>query len=296
MRRRTITKRRQQELRYDAYLRRGGAPFRGIRSDAETHEQVEEQIPISGKAYIEQDHLCTYWYNPTLKRWTRMIGVDTSYDNKRKEQLAAKGRTQDDEDTFDFSIGKRKQQCYGDIVAVEGNDEMFRCKDKEGNKTLRLHQQWFEHKYALPMNKGECEGLCSFSDGWVFPEGEDGIPSDIDLAFDQHGDPLATHVTCAACNTRLCRKCYFTMLKYHASHGPYLAQLVDTYYLYRTHKIEHPIDSTTYASFLNLIRQENPKALDYDEEDPALSSEDFICVNNPTEFRSGGVGGGGGAA
>ncbi|KAF8428777.1 hypothetical protein EV426DRAFT_571384 [Tirmania nivea] len=284
MRRRAIARQRQQELRYDAYLRRGGAPFRGSRTDAETFEEVEEKVPVSGKAYIEQNHICTYWYNPTLKRWTRMLGVDTSSDNKRKALLANRGRTHDVEDTFDFQLGKRKQQSYG-ALEEEEKDEIFRCMDREGNMTLRLHHQWFEHKYPLPTNKGECEGLCSFNDGWIFPEGEDGLPNDIDLAFDEHGEPLPTHVTCAACNIRLCRKCYFTMMKYHANHGPNLAQFIDIYYHYRTEKENNPMEFTTYVDFLNNMMLKNPKALKYNEEDPTLSSE-YYKNNDRRSYES----------
>jgi len=274
MRRRAIARRRQQELSYDAYLRRGGEPFRGPRTDAETHQVVEEPTPISGKAYIEQDHVCTYWYDPTLDRWTRMLGVDTSYDNKRKALLATRGRTHEVEDNFDFHSRHRQQYSYeGAIDEAGGVDEMFRCIDKQGKKSLRLHQQWFEHKYALPTNKGECEGLCSFSDGWIFPEGIDGLPTDIDLAFDKHGESLPTHVTCAACNTRLCRKCYLTMLQYHASNGPNLTQFVNTYFLYRTTSGADPMDYPTYGSFLNTFTMENPHILEYDAEDPDLSGE-----------------------
>ena len=268
MRRRATAGRRQQELRYDAYLRRGGAPFRGPRTDAETLQELEGDTPVSGKAYIEENHICMYWYNPTLKRWTRMLGVDTSFDNKRKALLANRGRTQDIEDTFDFQSGKRKQQSYG-TAKVEGKVNMFKCMDKQGVRSLNLHQQWFEHKYALPTNRGECEGLCSFNDGWIFPEGEDGLPNDLDLAFDEQGEPLATHVTCAACNTRLCRKCYFTMLKYH---GPNLAGFVDIYYRYRSSR-EYSAGFMTYVSFLNDLLSKDPKALEYKEEDPVLSAD-----------------------
>lgn len=96
------------------------------------------------------------------------------------------------------------------------------------------------------MNKGECEGLCSFSDGWIFPEGKDGIL--IDLAFDQH--PLAMHVTCAALQYSTIQKMLLHDVEVSGQPRPIsrgLAQLVDTYYLYRTHKIEHPIESATLS-------------------------------------------------
>ena len=279
MRRRNLARRRGWELRYDAVLRRGGQPFRGKRLAADTFEPVEEETPIPGKTYYEQGHMCTYWYHPTLKHWTRMIGSGMSVTDKRTALLTGHTPVPTEEDAdqtpiYDtYWLAVKPDKLW--MVSPFEFRTLFSCIDKQGLPTLRLHQVWIEYKYPSPANPGVCQGLCRFSDGWINPEGADGLPTQFELSFTEHGDYGSTHVLCAACNTRLCKKCYMLLLKHHTAKGAYFGQMINVYFRYRTYREEHP--KAMYTEFLGTL----PAAdLEMVHESPDLSF-DWSLTDDP---------------
>ena len=280
MRRRKLVHRREWDLRYESLLRRGGQPFRGKRMAVDTFDKTEEETPIPGRPYFEQGHICTYWYHPTLKHWVRMVGPAMAATNKRAAILTNRISDPSAEDTDQIPINDSYlltaiPDKYTTLTPSEFK-RLFNCMDKQGLPTLRLHQAWMEYKYPTPINPGACQGLCRFSDGWVLPEGSDGLPTHIQLSFSKKGDYCSTPVLCGACNIQLCKKCYTLLLKHHTAKGASLAQMMRIYSRYRMYRIGHP--KATYAEFLNTLP---PKAnLETVDEAPDLSF-DWMFPDDP---------------
>ena len=276
MRRRNLARRREWELRYESLLGRGGQPFRGKRLAADTFETAQEETPIPGKTYFEQGHICTYWYHSDLKLWTRMVGSELSVTGKRAALLTSSVPEEDEyqfpiNDTYLLTVMPDK---YAAITPYEFK-ALFSCIDKQGLPNLKLHQVWVEYKYPSPTNPGACQGLCRFSDGWVLPEGSDGLPTQMQLSFTEHGDYGSTHVLCAACNTRLCKKCYTLLLKHHTAKGAHLGQMMKVYSRYRWYRTVNP--RALYAEFLKSV----PTAeLETVYEAPSLSF-DWTLTDDP---------------
>ena len=270
MRRRNLARKRGWELRYESLLSRGGHPFSGKRVVADTFETAEEETPVPGTVYFERGHICTYWYHTDLKHWTRMVGSAMSVTAKRATLLTGYTPMPTEEDDYlvplyDTYLLAVRPESYSSVLPYEFV-KLFTCIDTEGSPKLQLHQVWVEYKYPSPANPGVCQGLCRFSDGWILPEGADGLPTTMELSFTQHGDYCSTHVLCAACNTRLCKKCYTLLLKHHTAKGAHFGQMMQTYSRYRSYRTEHP--RATYAEFVKTL----PAAdLEIVEEDPELS-------------------------
>ena len=252
MRRRNLIDRKEWDLKYESLLRRGGPPLRANRVAADTFERVEEASPIPGRPYFEKGHICSYWYHPRLKHWIRLVGSARAVTEKRAMLPTIRAPVPSEEgadqtpidDTLPRAVVPDK---YATAMPAD-YQALFGCIDTQGFPTLKLHQVWMEYEYATPVDPGQCEGLCRFSDGWVLPEGSDGLPPQIQLIFTERGNCSSTHVLCGACNTRLCKRCYVLLQKYHTGN---LGQMMNVYSRYRLYRKGHP--RATYAEFLRTL-------------------------------------------
>ncbi|KAF8477221.1 hypothetical protein BDZ91DRAFT_15921 [Kalaharituber pfeilii] len=256
-RRRALIGRRYWELRYEAQLRRGGEPFHGKRILARSGTETEGDVPVEGEVYYERGSLCTYWYDTSLRRWNRLVGSTPA--GIRARAIATRRRQISSVEVEQQNGELRPMRTFTSMTAEEIAQSLF-CRDTTGARVLRYHQAFIEYKYAALNNKGACEGLCRFHDGWLVPEGIDGISTNLDLSFSPEGEYLATHSFCAACNVRLCRKCQVTLLQHHRGN---LREFVECYHQYRDLRGVRP----TYAQY---IESRNDLPLD-PAEDPNQS-------------------------
>jgi len=211
-----------------------------------------------------------YWYHSTLKLWSRMVGPGTSVVQKRAALLASEGNGQlQVPDSFPPT---RLPDRYGSLSDAMIKTLLY-CIDKTGMPKLTLHRRFVEYKYPSPTNPGACQGLCRFSDGWVLPEGDDGMMTQIQLSFSREYDYVSTHVLCDSCNLRLCKKCYTALLEYHSVEGANLAQFVATYYRFRQYRKDHP--HSQYPVFVKSIPPEDLRPVVGEEEREGREDHSF---------------------